>query len=69
MAHKLVVDLKARTQKRVPLTAADIAQREKDAARPPKPYQPSPEEVLFELSGKTQEEWDAARAAISARKS
>ncbi len=69
MSHKLVVDLKNHTQKRVPLTAADEAQRAIDAAKPPKPYQPSPQEVLFELSGKTQVEWDAAKAAISARKS
>ncbi len=69
MTHKLVVDLKNHTQKRVPLTAADLAQQALDAAQPPRPYQPSPEEVLFELSGKTQEEWDAAKAAISARKS
>ncbi len=69
MTHKLVVDLKARTQKRVPLTAADEAQRKIDAAKPPRPYSPSQEEIILELTGKTQEDWDTARAAVIARKS
>ena len=65
--QKLVVNLANHTQVRRDLTVDEEAQRVIDEAKPPRAYQPSEAEVVLELIGKTQVDWDAARDVIIAR--
>jgi len=67
MATKRITDLKTGETTVVELTPEEETQRAIDAAKPPPPYNPTAEEIMLELMGKTQADLDAAKAAIIAR--